>query len=142
MGDRLRGLMEGLENKISSKEAVFCENDEEFYFTAGQLAYFILSKSEAKKKNFDMAEPFLRAKGSSEIKKQLNYMFDRYKHAIRLYDTSFKNAMSMVRAYDAKGSYKEYEDIFIAGLMARNMFYKSSENGMEKEEVKKNEDDK
>jgi CRISPR-associated protein Csh1 len=142
MGDRLKGLMERLDNKISSKETVFCENDEEFYFTAGQLAYFILSKSEAKKKNFDMAEPFLRAKGSSEIKKQLNYMFDRYKHAIRLYDTSFKNAMSMIRAYDTEGSYKEYEDTFIAGLMARNMFYKSSENETEKEEVKKNEDDK
>jgi len=141
MGNKIKELMHNIGNKISSKEAVFCESDEEFYFTAGQLAYFLLSKSESQKKNFDMAEPFLRTKSGTEIKKQLNYIFDRYKHAIRMNDISFKNAMGMVQGYETNRSYRDYEDIFIAGLMTKNILYKAYEDE-NKKEVKQNEDEK
>lgn len=141
MGDRIKELMNNIGNKISSKEAVFCENDEEFYFTAGQLAYFLLSKSKSQKKNFDMAEPFLRAKSGAEIKKQIYYIFDRYKHAIRMNDISFKNAMCMVQGYKTDGSYREYEDIFIAGFMGENVIFGLDEDE-NKKEAKQNEDEK
>lgn len=139
MADRIKGLLDSISTKITSGEIISCESDDEFYFTAGQLAYFILDKSEADKKSFDMAEPFLRARSDVEIKKQLKYALDRYTHAIDMHNIKFKNALSMVLGYKAEGNYKDYEDIFIAGLLAKNIFYekreKKSDNKKEGEKI-------
>jgi hypothetical protein len=56
-----------------------------------------------------------------DIKKELLYYFDRYKHAISFDDKRFNKALSMVQGYEAKYN-KNKEDIFICGLLTKNIF--------------------
>ena len=83
MGGMVKELCEEITKKLDSADVMDLDNDNEFYFLAGQLAYFILSKSkeDKKKKTHKAAEGFINAKNDVDIKKELLYYFDRYKHA-------------------------------------------------------------
>jgi CRISPR-associated protein Csh1 len=123
MGGMVKELCEEITKKLDSADVMDLDNDNEFYFLAGQLAYFILSKSkeDKKKKTHKAAEGFINAKNDVDIKKELLYYFDRYKHAISFDDKRFNKALSMVQGYEAKYN-KNKEDIFICGLLTKNIF--------------------
>lgn len=127
MGGKIKNMIEIAKSKISSDDYMDCSSDEEFYFLSGQLAYYILSKSKASKKTHDAGEVFLRAKGAEEVKKQLRYVYDRYKHAILLNDKRFNTAFSMVMGYYPE-SQQKLEDMFLAGLLSKNLFYESNKD--------------
>lgn len=129
LADKIRFNMESLRTKLSSDGFVSCENDEEFYFTAGQLAYYLLSQSESDKKNFGIFEPILNAKDSNQLKRRLHEIFAAYKHAISINNIKFKNAMSMVMGYETEAKIKDdMKDMLLAGLLANNIFYTKKEN--------------
>lgn len=129
LADKVRFNMENLRTKLSSDELVICENDEEFYFTAGQLAYYLLSQSESDRKNFGIFEPILNAKDSNQLKRRLQEIFAVYKHAVLISNIKFKNAMSMVMGYETEAKIKDYmKDMLLAGLLANNIFYVKKED--------------
>lgn len=135
MASKIKSAIENLNQKLSSKEIVYCESDEEFYFTAGQLAYYILSQSERSNKTFGLFEPFLTAKNSQQVKRKLADVFEVYKHAISINNTRFKNAMAMVMDYETERRIKDQmKDMLIAGILSSNMFYEK-----ENKEVAENE---
>ena len=126
MAGKIKEMIGKMKDKISLDDYVDCDTDDEFYFISGQLAYYILSQSEKSNKNYDLVEPFLRAKGGERIKKELKYFYGRYKHAIPLNYRKYNNAFSMVLAYQCK-SEKKLEDMFLAGFLAKNVFYEKKE---------------
>lgn len=124
MASKIEILIDELKKKVNSEKTVYCEDSDEFYFLAGQLAYYIVSQSEASKKTFGLFEPFLIAKNSNQIKRKLEDVFEIYKHAINISNIKFKNAMSMVMAYDIDTKIQDHmKDLFLAGLLSNNMFY-------------------
>lgn len=128
LADKIRFSMENLKIKLGTEDLAVCESDEEFYFTAGQLSYYLLSQSEADKKNFGIFEPILNAKDSSQLKKRLQEIFAVYKHAVLISNMKFKNAMSMVMGYETEAKIKdEMKDMLLAGLLANNIFYAKKE---------------
>lgn len=46
------------------------ETDEQYYFLAGQVAYYLLNQSKAEKLTQDVTEPFIKAKYSKKIKRR------------------------------------------------------------------------
>ena len=128
MAGKIKETIGKMKDKISLDDYVDCDTDDEFYFISGQLAYYILSQSEKSNKNHDLVEPFLRAKDGERIKKELKYFYIRYKHAIPLNYRKYNNAFSMVLAYQCK-SEKKLEDMFLAGFLAKNVFYEKKRTG-------------
>jgi len=126
MSGKIKEMIGKMKNKISLDVYLDCDTDDEFYFISGQLAYYILSQSEKSNKDHDLVEPFLRAKDGERIKKELKYFYDRYKHAIPLNYRKFNNAFSMVLAYQCTNKEKS-EDMFLAGFLAKNVFYEKKE---------------
>ncbi len=149
MADKITELIKTVDEKISlKKEYVSCQNDAEFYFTAGQLAYYIMMQSEAKRKNLDMFEPFMKIKDSTRLKHKLRQMADVYKHALSAENYRFKNAFAMIQGYETEEAYEKNQDMFYAGLLSSNIFYKENENKKvtitdqkQQEEVASNEND-
>lgn len=143
MGDCIRNVMDKLREKLNLKELVCCSSDEEFYFTAGQVTYFILAQSEAKNKTYGMIEPFIHAKTSQDLKNKLKEIFNTYKHAIRLDNLRFKNAYSMVMGYECESKFQgKMQDMYYAGLMANNIMFEKKEysnRNYDNREVKKDE---
>ncbi|MCC9294951.1 hypothetical protein LN736_08795 [Clostridium sp. WLY-B-L2] len=121
LSDNIKRLLDKSKSKLESKELVVCESDEEFYFVAGQLAYYIIDKSEASDKNFGIFEPILLCKNSKQLKRRLEEAFETYKHAILTINVKFKNAMSMVMGYDTQAKIEgDMKDILLAGLLSNN----------------------
>jgi CRISPR-associated protein Csh1 len=136
MADKIHEIMERLSTKLPSTQTVVCESDEEFYFTAGQLAYYIMQQSKSHNKNFGIFEPFLIVKNPTLLKRKLAEMFEIYKHAISIQNIKFKNAFGMVMGYEPEVKMTDHmKDLFLAGLLSNNIFYTKNEN---KEEVAEN----
>jgi CRISPR-associated protein Csh1 len=135
MGDVIKNLNELLKDKLNQKELTICSSDEEFYFTVGQLTYYILYQSEAKDKSYGMIEPFIHAKTSQDLKNKLKDIFTLYKHAINLDYLRFKNAFSMVMGYDCNAKFTgRMQDMYYAGLMSNNILFSKSEKNNEEED--------
>lgn len=128
----LKELVATLKDKFTQKTTVEINDDQEFYFISGQLAYYLLSQSEAKDKNFGMFEGVLRVKKPAFLKRQLEELFKTYSHAISMSHTMFKNALGAVQVYQPENKVIENEarDYLMAGILANNIFYqkKNSEN--------------
>ncbi|GEB77865.1 hypothetical protein [Sporolactobacillus inulinus] len=125
----LTELVNGLKEKFSQKRVVELDTDQEFYFTAGQLAYYLLSQSETKKKNFGLFEGILRAKKPSMLMRQLDDLFMTYSHAISIGNVTFKNAFAALQAYP-KGKQmiqNEERDYLMAGILSDNIFFQKIE---------------
>jgi len=124
LSDNIKRLLDKSKSKLESKELVVCESDDEFYFVAGQLAYYIIDQSEASNKNFGIFEPILLCKNSKQLKRRLEEAFETYKHSILTINVKFKNAMSMVMGYDTQAKIEgDMKDILLAGLLSNNIFY-------------------
>lgn len=129
MGSKLEDIIDGLKIKIDTKDMVYCDSDDEFYFMAGQLAYYLISQSEASNKNFGMFEPFLLAKNSNQLKRRLEEVFETYSHKISIGNIRFKNTMAMVMGYKTKTKITdEMKDLLIAGILSNNLLYNKKEN--------------
>ncbi|WP_062197368.1 hypothetical protein [Massilibacterium senegalense] len=131
MENNLKQVYNSLKDKLQEKEGmVFCENDAEFFFLAGQLGYYLLSQSAAEKenKNYGLAEPILKARNVQILQNKLNDLFDTYKHAILTKYVAFNNAMAMVQGYETNAKIVgSNRSMLIAGLCANNLLYQKSE---------------
>ncbi|MCW6075867.1 hypothetical protein LAV44_11175 [Clostridium sporogenes] len=137
MADRIKDTVENLKIKLERDGLVVCESDEEFYFTAGQLAYYILSQSQSQDKSFGIFEHILNARNSKQLKRRLEESFILYKHALSYGNMKLKNALSMIMGYETKAKIEgEMKDMLLAGLLANNIFYvkKDEKNKNEKKE--------
>lgn len=104
-------------------------NSQEFFYLGGQMARYLISQSEAHKKNGDMLEAYLRANNSKKLKRVIESEYFKYKHAISLGYVKFNNALSLIMAYegDEKLSLNDNMDSFLVGALSDNIFYMKSE---------------
>ena len=128
MADKIMPIRVELIRKVKEEKEVSIESDEEFYYLAGQIAYYLITKSKAQNRNYNMLEPFFKAKSSRELKKQINNIFENYKHAISVDDARFRTLMGLLEGYCAESDMKENKDLFLAGFLSKNiMFIKREE---------------
>lgn len=132
MADRIKNTVASLRDKLVGEGIVVCSSDEEFYFMAGQLAFYLTKQSKAEKKSGEIFEPFLRAKNGQQLKKRLEDAYMLYKHGISANYRKFNNAFSMVMGYvpaqENEGSARE---LLLAGLFADNLLFEKLIKGAE-----------
>lgn len=132
MADRIKETVNSLRDKLVSEGLVVCANDEEFYFMAGQLAYYLINQSRTQKITGEMYEPFLRAKNGHQLKKRLEEAYMLYKHEIFSGYRRFNQAFSLVLGYvpetDNQGSARE---LLLAGIFADNLLFEKNAKGVE-----------
>ncbi|MNO88121.1 hypothetical protein D3C76_795580 [compost metagenome] len=133
MADRITSVRNTLKDKLLIKDINLCSNDDEFYFLAGQLAYYLKSQSEAQNKTGDLLGPFLAAKRSEQLKKRLDEAYIQHMHKVLLYNFKFNRAFASIFGYQPEQEVEgEAREMFIAGLFADNWFYeKDKTNSIE-----------
>lgn len=116
-------------NMIEPKTPLICETDEEFYFTAGQLARYLLSLSRAQKVNYSLINPLLKANKSSKVKDELNKLIQKYGYDIEVWSSGmrsrFDNLQGMVNSYSCES--EAMADMLLAGFAAPNIIYMRKE---------------
>ncbi len=100
---------------------------EEFFYLAGQVVKYLLNHSEAFEKKGDMLEPFLRANNAQKIKKNIEVVYFKYKHAVSLNYVKFNNAISLVMSYSSEDKLSHNMDNFLIGVLSDNIFYVKKE---------------
>lgn len=132
MGDRLRSLVEGLKAKLidGKEDFIFCENDQEFYYYAGQLVRYLVSQSQAYKPTYAMIDHITDARDVGKFKQEILNLEKKYTHALSLKNFRYNKLLAAVMGYEAATDKVTGFDLFLAGVASKNMIYfKEAEEG-------------
>lgn len=125
MSNKTRELFEKCA-KIIAKESdgVSITSDDEFAFAAGQIIYFLFSKSESANLTHAALEPFLQKKNPEHLKKGIIDTFNIYKHNINFKDKRFNKVMGEVVGFDPQEQdVKKLMPFILAGYFSDSVFY-------------------
>jgi CRISPR-associated protein Csh1 len=114
---------ENIKRLISNRGIEELKSDQEFFYLAGQLAFYFTTKSESATKMQNMSKPFLTAKNVLQLKNVLIEQYDKYSYAIRNNDVRFKKAFNAILAYSSNAKLKQHKDIFLAGYLSENLIF-------------------
>lgn len=114
-------IKENLENALKSDITKLDSN--EYFFLAGQIAKYLMSKSKAVNKTYALAEPYLKAKTTNKLKSVLKNEFERYKYEISIYAKKFNKAYLLIQNSDDIQINNDFESLMLAGMMSQNLIY-------------------
>lgn len=109
------------------KEEGKIETDEQYYFLAGQVAYYLLNQSKAEKLTQDVTEPFVKANTVKKLKSELEFLYQKYSYDVYLKFPKFNNILSQLLLQEPEGKIKDNKEMLLAGLLANNLFYEKQE---------------
>lgn len=114
-------IKENLENALKSDITKLDSN--EYFFLAGQIAKYLMSKGKAASKTYALAEPYLKAKTTNKLKSVLKNEFERYKYEISIYAKRFNKAYLLIQNSDDMQINNDFESLMLAGMMSQNLIY-------------------
>lgn len=126
-------------NKIKiAKDTILSDNlekfeihdGEEWAYFAGQLAYYLVSLSKSKNKNYGLLEPFTNKSTTKLVKSTIEQLFERYKHEINLNNKRFKAITAKVLSYRIDQPFMELKIPFYVGVFDENVIYSKKEDKM------------
>ena len=123
MASRIPELLEKMKEVANSDNVSFSEDPAEFAFGAGQLVYFLLTKSAAGNKSYAMLEPFLQKTNVPKLQDAISNTIAIYKHEIDISKGRFEKLASEVLSYESDINMKEYLRYFLAGCFAQSVIY-------------------
>jgi CRISPR-associated protein Csh1 len=127
MASKIPELLEKMKQVANGENISFSENPAEFAFGAGQLVYFLLTKSAASNKSYAMLEPFLQKTNVSQLQNAISNSIAMYKHEIDISKGRFEKLASEVLAYESDINMKDYLRYFLAGCFAQSVIYEKKE---------------
>ena len=123
---KINNLQEECEKIVNEEGKI--KTDEQYYYLAGQVAYYLLSRSKADKLMQDVTEPFIKANSALKLKNEIKFLYEKYKYDIYLNYPRFNNIMSQILLNEPEDKIKNNKELILAGLLANNLFYSKQEN--------------
>ena len=124
-GMKINNLQSQCEEIIEQKGKI--ETDEQYYFLAGQVAYYLLNQSKAEKLTQDVTEPFIKANTVKKLKEEIEFLYTKYNYNIYLNHPKFNNILSQILLQEPEEKIKDNKKIILAGILANNLFYSKQE---------------
>lgn len=126
MANTFKDLLEKTELMANDDSILLDDkNVGEFLFAAGQVIYFLLSKSKASNPTHALLEPFLQKSNAPQMQNAIANAINAYKHEISFYKDRFERLASQVLAFDTDENLKNYQRYFLSGYFAPSVIYKS-----------------
>ena len=115
------------DNIISNNFDKFKIRDkEEWAYWAGQIAYYLVTKSKSANQNFGLLEPFTNKSTTDLVNSTLKELFEKYKHAINLIDSRFKTIFCKVLDYSMRESFLDLKIVFYIGVFDYPIMFEKS----------------
>ena len=124
-GMKINNLKEQCQKIVKEEGEIM--TDEQYYFLAGQVTYYLLNQSKAEKLTQDVTEPFIKANTVKKLKSELEFLYQKYSYDIYLKFPKFNNIFSQLLLQEPEGKIKDNKEILLAGLLANNLFYERKE---------------
>ena len=104
-----------------AKGEISIDTDEQFAFAAGQVIYYVQSKSKSEDRSYARLEPFLQQTDVKQFQQAIVKLFDRYKH--EPYSARFREPMANVISYTPKHPLKSLMPLMLAGFFSKNVLF-------------------
>lgn len=127
MPNQIEGLRERIRAVANAPTAPHVATDAEFGFAAGQVIYFLFSKSQADNPSHGLLEPFLQKSAVAEFRKAIASAFNAYKHEIGFGQGRFEKLCADVMEYDYAGNVKDLMPHILAGYFSKSLIYEKKE---------------
>lgn len=134
MGNTVQDIHKKLMNDLimNKVERLDCQNDETYYYLAGQLANFLLSKSRAQKTTYRLAFDLINARNIRRFKLIFDQLFLKYGYDIEVNPKGrFDKMFAAVNGYKPEKNVSEHSDSFMAGLASPCLIYTKTINNEE-----------
>lgn len=125
MSKTIPQLMEKM--RVVANEDAHFDLPEEFAFGAGQVIYFLLSKSKADRRTHALLEAFTQKTDLDQLKLEITRTFDRYKHEIDFGKGRFENLMREVLGYTGSIDLRKSFPTLLAGYFAQPVIFEKKE---------------
>ena len=112
--------------QVMENEDDHLTNDEEYAFSAGQVIYYLLSKSEAGDKTHALLEPFLQKTNYQQFNNAVVNTIARYKHQLSFEGRRFNKLASEVLGYETTTPLTNLTSFILAGYFSPSLFFKKS----------------
>jgi len=126
MASRIPELLEKMKEVANSNKVSFSDDPAEFAFGAGQIVFFLLTKSAASNKTYALLEPFLQKTKASQLQDSISNTIAVYKHEIDVSKGRFEKLASEVLCYETDINMKEYLRYFLAGCFASCVIFEKN----------------
>lgn len=109
---------------ILADEALTDITDEKFAFAAGQVIYYILSKSKSADNSYNLLEPYLQQSKCVEFKRAIANDFGRYKH--ENFSKNFEKVAAFVLSYETDVNLKQQLPQILSGVFSKNQLFSTN----------------
>lgn len=124
MANKLESYQTFIEKLSNETSNIANASDSEFAFAAGQVIYYILSKSKSGDNGFQLLEPYLQKAKCSELKQAIANDFARYKH--ENFSKNFQRVAAFVLSYESTCNMKHYLPELLSGFFAKNQLFSNN----------------
>jgi len=121
MASKLKEYQEFVSDLIEGKADLDQAADEHFAFAAGQVIYYLLSKSKSEDTSFRLMEPYLQKTNCKALQENIADDFTRYKH--ENFSRNFENVAAFVLSYKTDQNLKRLQPQLLSGLFANNQLF-------------------
>ena len=128
----LKRVKQSREAVVDGKYKEFnIQDDEEWAYYAGQVAYYLVGLSKSGEKTYGLLEPFTNKSTTKLIKVVIQQLFERYKHEINLSNQRFRVIATKVLSYNIEKSFINLKIPFYTGAFDDSVFYSKEEKTTE-----------
>lgn len=121
MASKLKEYQDFISSLIDGNAKLENAKDEHFAFAAGQVIYYLLSKSKSSDTSFRLMEPYLQKTKCTALQENIAEDFARYKH--ENFSSNFEKAASFVLSYETDQNIKKLQPQLLSGLFAKNQLF-------------------
>jgi|SRR5690625_1180739 len=121
MASKLKEYQDFVSDLIEEKADLETASDAHFAFAAGQVIYYLLSKSKSEDTSFRLMEPYLQKTNCKALQENIADDFARYKH--ENFSRNFEKVASFVLSYDTAQNMKKLQPQLLSGLFSNNQLF-------------------
>lgn len=121
MASKLKEYQDFVSDIIEEKANLETASDAHFAFAAGQVIYYLLSKSKSEDKSFRLMEPYLQKTNRKALQENIAEDFARYKH--ENFSRNFERVASFVLSYETDQNMKKLQPELLSGLFSKNQLF-------------------
>lgn len=124
MASKLIEYQKFVSDIIEEKADLEIASDAHFAFAAGQVIYYLLSKSKSEDTSFRLMEPYLQKVNCKALQENIADDFARYKH--ENFSKSFEKVASFVLSYETDINMKKLQPQLLSGLFSKNQLFSNT----------------
>ena len=103
------------------------ENNDEYYFTIGQIIFYLLSRNKETEKKHDAINRILNFKDIKQLKEEIRKLFIKYNYDIKFQNKRFNLLYEMILGYIPENNKIDY-DRLLGGYLSYSLIYEKNEN--------------